>query len=82
MHNYKKGWKKDLESHRPVSLPLVMEQILVMCHQTAPTGQPGLRPSQDWLRKVRSCLTNLISFSDQVTCLVDEGKFVDVSVCT
>jgi len=28
--------------------------------------------------KGRSCLTNLISFCDQVTCLVDEGKAVDV----
>ena len=26
----------------------------------------------------RSCLTNLISFYDQVTCLLDEGKAVDV----
>ena len=26
----------------------------------------------------RSCLTNLISFYDKVTCLVDEGKAVDV----
>jgi len=28
--------------------------------------------------KGRSCLTNLISFYDQVTCLADEGKAVDV----
>jgi len=28
--------------------------------------------------KGRSCLTNLISFYDQVTCLVDEGEAVDV----
>ena len=28
--------------------------------------------------KGRSCLTNLISFYDQVTHLVDEGKAVDV----
>jgi len=28
--------------------------------------------------KGRSCLTSLISFTDQVTCLVDEGKAVDV----
>jgi len=27
----------------------------------------------------RSCLTNLISFHEQVTCLVDEGKAVDVA---
>ena len=26
----------------------------------------------------RSCLTNLISFYDKVTCLVDEGLAVDV----
>jgi len=28
--------------------------------------------------KGRSCLTNLICFYDKVTCLVDEGKAVDV----
>jgi len=28
--------------------------------------------------KGRSCLTNPISFYDKVTCLVDEGKAVDV----
>ena len=30
--------------------------------------------------KGRSCSTNIISFYDKVTCLVDEGKAVDV-VC-
>jgi len=30
--------------------------------------------------KGESCLTNIISFCDQVTCLVDEGEAVDV-VC-
>jgi len=38
----------------------------------------GIRPSHDAFMKGRSCLTNLISFYDQVTCLVDEGKAVDV----
>jgi len=28
--------------------------------------------------KGRSCLTNLISFYNQVTCLLDEGKAVDI----
>ena len=28
--------------------------------------------------KGRSCLTNLISFFDKVTCLVEEGEAVDV----
>ena len=38
----------------------------------------GIRPSQHGFAKGRSCLTNLISFYDQVTHLVDEGKAVDV----
>jgi len=29
--------------------------------------------------KGRSCFTNLISFCDKMTCLVDEGKAVDVA---
>jgi len=38
----------------------------------------GIRPSQHGFMKGRSCLTNLISFYDQVTHLVDGGKAVDV----
>ncbi|KAK4819913.1 hypothetical protein QYF61_014648 [Mycteria americana] len=38
----------------------------------------GIRPRQHGFRKGRSCLTNLISFYNQVTRLVDEGKAVDV----
>ena len=38
----------------------------------------GIRPSQHGFVKGRSCLTNLISFYDQVTCSVDEGKAVGV----
>ena len=38
----------------------------------------GIRPSQHVFMEGRSCLTNLISFYDQVTRLVDEGKAVDV----
>ncbi|KAK4832595.1 hypothetical protein QYF61_024386 [Mycteria americana] len=37
-----------------------------------------IKPSQHEFRKGRSCLTNLISFYDKVTRLVDEGKAVDV----
>ena len=37
-----------------------------------------IRPSQHGFMKGRSCLTNLISFYDKVTHLVDEGKAVDV----
>ena len=38
----------------------------------------GIRPSQHGFMKGRSCLTNLVSFYDQVTCLVNEGKAMDV----
>ena len=38
----------------------------------------GIRPSRHGFTKRRSCLTNLISFYDPVTRLVDEGKAVDV----
>ena len=38
----------------------------------------GIRPSQHEFTKGRSCLTNLISFYDLVTHLMDEGKAVDV----
>jgi len=37
----------------------------------------GIRPSQHGFMKGRSCLTNLISSYNQVTCLVDEGKAVE-----
>ncbi|KAK4831861.1 LOW QUALITY PROTEIN: hypothetical protein QYF61_019689 [Mycteria americana] len=42
-----------------------------MCNQ-------AIRPSQHGFVKGRSCWTNLISFYDKVTYLVDEGKAVDV----
>jgi len=38
----------------------------------------GFRPSQHGFVKGRYCLTDLISFYNQVTHLVDEGKTVDV----
>ena len=41
-------------------------------------GVQGIRPSQHGFMKDRLCLTNLISFYDWVTRLVDEGKAVDV----
>lgn len=37
-----------------------------------------IRNSQRGSTKGKTCLTNLISFYDRITCLVDEGKTVDV----
>ncbi|GAB0179491.1 mitochondrial enolase superfamily member 1 [Grus japonensis] len=81
---YKKGQKEDLRNYRPVSLisvpGKVMEQIILIAITRNVQDNQVTRPSQHGFRKGRSCLTNLISFYDKMTCLGDEGKAVDV-VC-
>ncbi|RMC21385.1 hypothetical protein DUI87_02248 [Hirundo rustica rustica] len=79
---HEKCGKDDPYNYRPVSLTSVpgkvMEQfILSAIMQHVQDGQ-GIRPSQHGFRRGRSCLTNLISFYDQVTSLVDAGMAVDV----
>jgi len=79
---YKNGWKEDPENYRPVSLTSVpgkvMERFILSAITWHTQDNQGIRPSQHGFMKGRSCLTNLISFYDQVTHLVDEGKAVDV----
>ncbi|GAB0183516.1 mitochondrial enolase superfamily member 1 [Grus japonensis] len=80
---YKKGQKENLGNYRPVSLTLVlgkvMEQIILSNTITQHIqDNQVIMPSQHGFMKGRSCLTNLISFYDKMTCLVDEGKAVDV----
>jgi len=79
---YKKGWKEEPGNCKPVSLTSVLGKIMKWFILSAFTrhvqDNRGLRPSQHGFTKGKSCLTNLISFYDQVTCLVDEGKAVDV----
>jgi len=79
---YKKGWKEDPGNYRPASLTSVLGKIMEWFILSAPTGHvkdnQGIRPSQHGFMQGRSCLTNLISFHDQVTRPVDEGKAVDV----
>ncbi|RMC15078.1 hypothetical protein DUI87_07258 [Hirundo rustica rustica] len=41
------------------------------------TRQPRDQSQPGWFKKARSCLTNLISFYDQVICPVDDRKVVD-----
>ncbi|KAK4806819.1 hypothetical protein QYF61_005615 [Mycteria americana] len=81
---FKKGRKEDPGNYRPVSLTSVpgklMEQIILSAITRHVENNQGIKPSQHGFRKGRSCLTNLISFYDKVTRLVDEGKAVDV-VC-
>jgi len=79
---YKKGWEEDPENYRPVSLTSVPRKIMNRFILSVLAGHvkdnQGIRPSQHGFMKGTSCLTNLISFYDQVTHLVDEGKAVDV----
>ncbi|GAB0179643.1 mitochondrial enolase superfamily member 1 [Grus japonensis] len=80
-HN--KGWKENLGNYKPVSLTLVlrkvMEQIILTAIMRHVQDNQVIRPSQHGFMKGRSCLTNLISFYDQVTHLVDKGKAVSVA---
>ncbi|KAK4816253.1 hypothetical protein QYF61_013887 [Mycteria americana] len=79
---FKKGRKEDPGNYRPVSLTSVpgklMEQMILSAITQHVEDNQGIKPSQHGFRKGRSCLTNLISFYDKVTRLVDEGKAVDV----
>ncbi|KAK4819007.1 hypothetical protein QYF61_024123 [Mycteria americana] len=79
---YKKGQKEDPGNYRPVSLTSVpgkvMEQIVLSAITQHVQDNQVSRPSQQGFMKGRACLTNLISFYDKVTRLVDEGKAVDV----
>ncbi|KAK4826121.1 LOW QUALITY PROTEIN: hypothetical protein QYF61_005273 [Mycteria americana] len=79
---YKKGKNDDPGNYRPVSLTSVpgkiTEQIILSAIMQHVQDNQAIRPSQHRFMKGRSCLTNLISFYDKVTHLVDEGKAVDV----
>ncbi|GAB0176455.1 mitochondrial enolase superfamily member 1 [Grus japonensis] len=79
---FKKGKKEDPGNYRPVSLTSVpgkiMEKIMLgviekHLKDIAITGH-----SQHGFVRGRACLTNLVSFYDKVTYLVDQGKPVDV----
>ncbi|KAJ7415778.1 hypothetical protein WISP_76179 [Willisornis vidua] len=55
-----------------------MEQIILSAVTRNLQDGQGIRSLQHGFRRGRSCLTNLISFYDQVTRLVDEEKALDV----
>ncbi|GAB0190170.1 mitochondrial enolase superfamily member 1 [Grus japonensis] len=82
MFIYKKGQKEDPGNYRLVSLTSVprkvMEQIILSAITQHVQVNQVIRPSQHGFIKGRSCLTNLISFYDKETCLVDKGKAMDV----
>jgi len=77
----KNGRKEDPGNYRPVSLTWVpgrvMEKIIWSAITWHVQDNQVIRPSQCGFVKGKSCFTNLISFYDKVTCLVDKGKAVD-----
>lgn len=79
---YSRDWKKDPKNYRPVSLLLmpdkVVEQIVLRAITQQIQDNQEVRPSQHGFVKGRSCLTDLLTFYEQVTHLVDEGKAVAV----
>ncbi|PKU32152.1 rna-directed dna polymerase from mobile element jockey- hypothetical protein [Limosa lapponica baueri] len=76
------GQKDHPGNSRPVRLTLVpgkvMEQIILSAVLWHMKDNQEIRPIWHGFMKGRSCLTNLISFYDNVTCLVDEGQAVGV----
>lgn len=84
-HICKRDCKEDPENYRSVTLTsssgkVLTEQILLSANMRRVLDDKGIRLNQNGLRKDRFCLTDLVTFYDQVTCLVDQGKAVDV-VC-
>ena len=79
---FKRGRKDDPGSYRPISLTSVpgkvMERIISGTIVDQLKVNQRIRPSQHGFTNGKSCLTNLISFYDKVTRLVDEGQAVDV----
>ena len=79
---YKKGPKKDPGNYRPISLTSqackILESILKV-RLTEHLDQLNLiSQSQHGFRSGRSCLTNLLTFMESVTDLIDDGKPVDI----
>jgi len=50
----------------------IMEWFILSALTGHVKDNQGIRPRQHGFMKGRSCLTNLISFCDEVACLVDD----------
>ncbi|GAB0182819.1 mitochondrial enolase superfamily member 1 [Grus japonensis] len=79
---FKKGKKEDPGSYRPVSLTSVpgkiTEKIMLGVIEKHLKDNAVIGHSQHRFVRGRACLTNLVSFYDKVTHLVDQGKPADV----
>ncbi|GAB0188707.1 mitochondrial enolase superfamily member 1 [Grus japonensis] len=79
---FKKGKKEDPGNYRPVSLTSVpgkiMEKIMLGVIEKHLKDSAVIGHSQHRFVRGRACLTNLVSFYNKVTHLVDQGKPADV----
>ncbi|KAJ7407773.1 RNA-directed DNA polymerase from mobile element jockey-like protein [Pitangus sulphuratus] len=73
---FKKDKKEDPGNYRPgtVMEKIILGSIEIHLKDNAVTGQ-----NQHGFMRGNSCLSNLISFYDKITHLVDQGKPVDVT---
>ncbi|GAB0182551.1 mitochondrial enolase superfamily member 1 [Grus japonensis] len=79
---FKKGKKEDPGNYRPVSLTSVpgkiVEKIMLGVIEKHLKDNTVIGHSQHGFVRGRACLTNLVSFYNKVTHLVDQGKPADV----
>ena len=79
---YKKGGREKVQNYRPVSLTSqvckVLESIIRDSVVKHLYSNNLFQSSQHGFLTGRSCLTNLLSFLDELTTLIDEGSNVDV----
>jgi len=68
-------------NYRPLSLTLIPGKIMEITLVTTERHLKDntiIKPSQHRFTKEKSCLSDLISFHDKITCLVDKGKAADI----